>query len=214
MSGMRVLAAMSGGVDSAVAAARAADAGHEVTGVHLALSANPRSHRTGARGCCTLEDARDARRAADGGLAVAAKPDSHDVCFIPDGDTRAFLAGALGRAPGPIVDTGGAVLGSHDGAYGFTVGQRRGLRVGTPAADGRPRYVLDIEPASGTVTVGPAESPAVTEIGAERPVWTGCAPPAGPLDCLVQLRAHGQAHPATVIPGAGLLRIVLAGPAR
>ncbi|HMH89794.1 MAG TPA: hypothetical protein VK586_01785, partial [Streptosporangiaceae bacterium] len=56
---------MSGGVDSAVAAARAAEAGHDVTGVHLALSGNPRSYRTGARGCCTLEDARDARRAAD-----------------------------------------------------------------------------------------------------------------------------------------------------
>src|SRR5215470_6299080 len=65
MGSLRVLAAMSGGVDSAVAAARAAEAGHEVTGVHLALSANPRSYRTGARGCCTLEDARDARRAAD-----------------------------------------------------------------------------------------------------------------------------------------------------
>src|SRR5579863_4372857 len=65
MSGMRVLAAMSGGVDSAVAAARAADAGHQVTGVHLALSLNPQSYRSGARGCCTLEDARDARRAAD-----------------------------------------------------------------------------------------------------------------------------------------------------
>src|SRR5215471_12498243 len=65
MSRMRVLAAMSGGVDSAVAAARAADAGHEVTGVHLALSLNPQSYRSGARGCCTLEDARDARRAAD-----------------------------------------------------------------------------------------------------------------------------------------------------
>src|SRR5881392_397732 len=62
---MRVLAAMSGGVDSAVAAARAVDAGHEVTGVHLALSSNPQSYRSGARGCCTLEDARDARRAAD-----------------------------------------------------------------------------------------------------------------------------------------------------
>ena len=56
---------MSGGVDSATAAARAVEAGHEVTGVHLALSANPSSYRTGARGCCTLEDARDARRAAD-----------------------------------------------------------------------------------------------------------------------------------------------------
>ena len=56
---------MSGGVDSAVAAARAAEAGHDVTGIHLALSRNPKSYRTGARGCCTIEDANDARRAAD-----------------------------------------------------------------------------------------------------------------------------------------------------
>src|SRR6476659_5242677 len=62
---MRVLAAMSGGVDSAVAAARAVDAGHDVTGVHLALSAKPATLREGARGCCTLEDSHDARRAAD-----------------------------------------------------------------------------------------------------------------------------------------------------
>ena len=62
---MRVVAALSGGVDSAVAAARAVDAGHDVIGVHLALARNPQSHRTGARGCCTLEDARDARRVAD-----------------------------------------------------------------------------------------------------------------------------------------------------
>src|ERR687897_3372754 len=62
---MKVLAAMSGGVDSAVAAARAIEAGHDVTGVHLALSKNPQSFRTGARGCCSAEDAHDARRAAD-----------------------------------------------------------------------------------------------------------------------------------------------------
>ena len=62
---MRVLVAMSGGVDSAVAAARMVQAGHEVTGVHLALSRNPQSFRTGARGCCSLEDSHDARRAAD-----------------------------------------------------------------------------------------------------------------------------------------------------
>ncbi|HET8970117.1 MAG TPA: tRNA 2-thiouridine(34) synthase MnmA, partial [Candidatus Nanopelagicales bacterium] len=62
---MRVLAALSGGVDSAVAAARAVDAGHEVTAVHLALSRSPRSHREGARGCCSREDARDAARVAD-----------------------------------------------------------------------------------------------------------------------------------------------------
>src|SRR6059058_1137811 len=56
---------MSGGVDSAVAAARAVEAGHDVTGIHLALSRNPASYRSGARGCCTIEDAGDARRAAD-----------------------------------------------------------------------------------------------------------------------------------------------------
>src|SRR5688572_16026257 len=56
---------MSGGVDSAVAAARMVDAGHDVVGVHLALSSNPQSFRSGARGCCTLEDSRDARRVAD-----------------------------------------------------------------------------------------------------------------------------------------------------
>ena len=62
---VRVLAAMSGGVDSAVAAARAVDAGHDVTGVHLALSRTPGTLRTGARGCCTIEDSRDAWRAAE-----------------------------------------------------------------------------------------------------------------------------------------------------
>ena len=62
---MRVVAAMSGGVDSAVAAARAHEAGHDVTGIHLALSRNPASYRSGARGCCTIDDSNDARRAAD-----------------------------------------------------------------------------------------------------------------------------------------------------
>jgi tRNA-specific 2-thiouridylase len=331
MTQLRVLAAMSGGVDSAVAAARAVDAGHQVTGVHLALSPNPSSYRTGARGCCTLEDARDARRAADvigipfyvwdlagrfhhdvvedfvaeyaagrtpnpclrcnekikftavldralalgfdavctghharltggelrrsvdpakdqsyvlavltadqlgramfplgdstkeqvrkeaadRGLAVATKPDSHDVCFIADGDTRKFLAARLGRAPGPIVDTDGNRVGEHDGAYGFTIGQRKGLRIGHPAPDGKPRYVLDIQPVTGTVTVGPREALDVREITAARPVWTGCPPPTGPLDCTVQLRAHGEVHPASArLDGDGQLRITLPAPAR
>jgi tRNA-specific 2-thiouridylase len=154
------------------------------------------------------------REAAARGLAVADKPDSHDVCFIADGDTRKFLRDRLGEAPGQIVDEAGAVLGGHDGAYGFTVGQRRGLRIGYPAPDGRPRYVLDISPASGTVMVGPAESLDVREIEARRPVWTGCPPPAGPVDCLVQLRAHGTAYPATAWPDGAGLRIALGTPAR
>jgi tRNA-uridine 2-sulfurtransferase len=338
MTRLRVLAAMSGGVDSAVAAARAAEAGHDVTGVHLALSANPRSYRTGARGCCTLEDARDARRAADvigipfyiwdlaerfhrdvvqdfvdeyargntpnpclrcnekikfaavldraialgfdavctghyarllpgepggpraprlarsvdpakdqsyvlavltseqlsravfplgdstkdqvrkeaadRGLAVAAKPDSHDVCFIADGDTRKFLEGKLGAAPGAIVDTEGVVVGSHNGSYGFTVGQRKGLHIGTPAPSGRPRYVLDIEPVSNTVTVGPVEALDVLDIEAQHAVWTGCAAPDSPVECLVQLRAHGETHEATAWLDGDDLRISLNQSAR
>ncbi|HEX2773239.1 MAG TPA: tRNA 2-thiouridine(34) synthase MnmA [Micromonosporaceae bacterium] len=313
---MRVLAAMSGGVDSAVAAARAVDAGHDVTGVHLALARNPQTYRSGARGCCTLEDSRDARRAADvigipfyvwdfadrfhadvvddfvaeyaagrtpnpclrcnekikfeavldravalgfdavvtghharlgpdgllrrsvdagkdqsyvlavltreqldrsifplgdstkahvraeaarRGLAVADKPDSHDICFIADGDTRRFLADRLGEEPGDIVDAqSGAVVGGHNGAYAFTVGQRRGLSLGVPAPDGRPRYVLSITPKSNTVTVGAAEALDATEVMAERPVWTGGPLPEGPVECEVQLRAHGGVVPATV----------------
>jgi tRNA-specific 2-thiouridylase len=135
--------------------------------------------------------------AAQRGLAVADKPDSHDVCFIADGDTKSFLARHLGQAPGQIVDTSGAILGEHEGAYAFTVGQRRGLSVGRPAADGKPRYVLDIEPVTRTVTVGPAEGLDINEITATRPVWTGCAPPTEPRHCLVQLRAHGDVHAGT-----------------
>jgi tRNA-uridine 2-sulfurtransferase len=152
--------------------------------------------------------------AARRGLAVADKPDSHDVCFIADGDTRSFLTRHLGPAPGRIIDESGAVLGEHDGAYAFTVGQRRGLRVGTPAADGRPRYVLDIEPVTRTVTVGSAEGLDVTEITATRPVWTGCPPPATPRACLVQLRAHGDVHACTAWLDGDVLRIRLNDAAR
>ena len=153
--------------------------------------------------------------AARRGLAVADKPDSHDICFIADGDTQGFLRSKLGPSPGPIVDHDGQVVGSHQGSYGFTVGQRRGLRVDTPAPDGRPRYVLDIEPVSGTVRVGPPELLDVDEIVAVRPVWSGSGRlPAGPVESDVQLRAHGETFPATCWLEDGSLRIRLKSPAR
>ena len=69
------------------------------------------------------------------GLAVASKPDSHDICFIADGDTQGFLAERLGTQPrATIVDESGARVGTHPGAYGFTVGQRKGLRLGRAGA--------------------------------------------------------------------------------
>ncbi len=106
------------------------------------------------------------------------------------------------------------MVGTHDGSYGFTIGQRKGLGIGRPAADGRPRFVLSIEPVSRTVTVGPAEALDVLEIEADRPVWSGCLPPAGPLECLVQLRAHGEVHTAVAQPDGDVVRISLGEPAR
>jgi len=321
---------MSGGVDSAVAAALAAEAGHEVTGVHLALAETPATLRSGARGCCSKEDAHDASRAADvlglpfyvwdlaarfradviedflseyaagrtpnpclrcnehikfaavldraralgfdavvtghharladgvlrrsvdtgkdqsyvlavltpeqlagavlplgaltkarvrelaaeRGLGVADKPDSHDVCFIADGDTAGYLREHLGEQPGAVVDAlTGAEVGRHRGAYGYTVGQRRGLDLTVPSADGRPRYVLAVEPVSRTVTVGPAEALEVGRVTTGAPVWTTREHEL-PLRCSVQLRAHGQVHDTLVRRGAAGWELELDHPAR
>ncbi|MEV6938368.1 tRNA methyl transferase PRC-barrel domain-containing protein, partial [Streptomyces sp. NPDC051132] len=151
--------------------------------------------------------------AARRGLAVARKPDSHDICFIADGDTQGFLAKRLGKAEGDIVDESGARLGTHEGAYGFTIGQRKGLRIGTPAPDGKPRYVLDISPVTNTVTVGPADALDVTALTAVRPRWCGAAP-AGPGAYTAQLRAHGDETPVTAELTGGELRVTFAAPVR
>lgn len=338
---LRVVAAMSGGVDSAVAAARMIDAGHEVTGVHLALSQSAETLRESARGCCTLEDAGDARRVADAlgipfyvwdmaerfrrdviedfvaeyeagrtpnpclrcnesikfaalldkavalgfdavatghyaqvvevpdpaaeggvrrelhravdaakdqsyvlgvldadqlarahfplgdttkpqireeaarrGFSVARKPDSHDICFIADGDTRAYLAERLGEQPGDIVDPAGRVLGTHGGAHGYTVGQRKGLGLRVPAGDGAPRYVLRTDPATNQVVVGPKEMLGVDVIRADHVRWCGPAPE-GETRLGAQIRAHGAEYPArVVVGGADASGSLLSGPGR
>ena len=123
------------------------------------------------------------REAERRGLRVADKPDSHDICFVADGDNAGWLREKLGeRAPnhgGDIVDDAtGEVLGRHDGTYAFTVGQRKGLRIGRPAPDGKPRFVLDIEPVSGTVRVGPREALTVDRLEAAHGRWCGAVPDA------------------------------------
>ncbi len=319
---------MSGGVDSAVAAARAVDAGHDVVGVHLALSRAGGTLRTGSRGCCTIEDAMDARRAADRlgipfyvwdfserfrddviedfvseyragrtpnpcmrcnekikfaalleravelgfdavctghyallvdgpegrelhrasdaakdqsyvlgvltaeqlahtyfplgetptkalvraeaaerGLTVAQKPDSHDICFIPDGDTRGWLAERVGTASGEVVDRSGAVVGTHEGAHAFTVGQRRGLSLGVPASDGKPRFVLEVRPVSNTVVVGPKEALATAEIAGARYSWAGNPPASDSFACDVQIRAHADPVPAQAVIEHGVVTV-------
>ena len=311
---MRVVAAMSGGVDSAVAASRMLEAGHEVVGVHLALSQSAATLRESARGCCTIEDAGDARRVADRlgipfyvwdmaerfredvvedfvseyaagrtpnpclrcnerikfaalldkalalgfdgvatghyaqivdgpsgrelhravdpakdqsyvlgvltadqlarsffplgdttkpqirdeaaarGFAVAKKPDSHDVCFIADGDTKGWLAKRLGEQSGDIVDTDGQVVGQHDGAYAYTIGQRRGLGLKVPRADHAKRYVVDVQPRSNTVVVGTEELLGVDLLTGDNVRWGGSAPH-GEVPLGAQVRAHGEEIP-------------------
>lgn len=318
---MKVLAALSGGVDSAVAAAYAVNAGHDVVGVHMALSTNPQECRIGSRGCCSVEDAGDAARAAeilgipfyvwdlaeefeetviadfiaqyqaghtpnpcvrcnefvkfqelaqraralgfdavvtghyarivDGpagkelhrgmddlkdqsyvlaimgeeelsrvilplgeapnkawvrseaerlGLGVSHKPDSYDICFIPDGDTQGFLRRHLGSQAGEIVDDSGQVVGTHDGYWNFTVGQRRGLRLGNPATDGKPRYVLETRPETNQVIVGAAELLSINRMSGNHLVWLASDDPAQATDNLfVQVRAHGRPVPVRSI---------------
>jgi tRNA-specific 2-thiouridylase len=150
------------------------------------------------------------------GLRVADKPDSHDICFVSDGDNAGWLREKLGeRAPnhgGDIVDdASGEVLGHHDGTYAFTIGQRKGLRLGRPAADGKPRFVLDIEPVSGTVKVGPRAALRVGRLEASHARWCGAAP--GRLMGTVQLRAHGSEHRAVVTADGDRVDVELIDPA-
>jgi tRNA-uridine 2-sulfurtransferase len=134
------------------------------------------------------------------GLPVHDKPDSQEICFVPDDDYVAFVrrrrAGA--ERGGPIVDEGGAKIGEHTGVEGFTIGQRRGLGI----ALGTPRYVVKIEPGSRTVTVGSRESLLKHGLVASRFNWQGPVP-ASPAPCLAQIRARHQAVPAVVsaLPG-------------
>ena len=148
------------------------------------------------------EGARGGRRAA--GCWWPTSPTRHDICFVADGDNAGWLRDKLGdrnpNAGGDIVDAAsGEVLGRHEGTVAYTIGQRRGLRLGRPAPDGRPRFVLDIEPVSGTVTVGPREGLRIDRITGIRPRWCGTVPDLldGP-EVTVQLRAHGAEHRAVV----------------
>jgi tRNA-specific 2-thiouridylase len=137
------------------------------------------------------------KEAEERGLAVAQKPDSHDICFVPSGDNAGWLRERLGSEVGPIVDQDGTKIGEHKGAYTYTIGQRKGLGITVPTADGSPRFVLKIEPVTNTVVVGAREELAISTMKGERPVWCGPSVDSEHKRGFVQVRAHGAALPCT-----------------
>ncbi len=151
-------------------------------------------------------------QAARLGLPVAAKPDSTDICFISSGGAVEFLAEHLPDRPGDIVDEDGNVIGRHTGIHHFTIGQRKGLRLGRPSTDGRPRYVTGISAATNTVRVGQGDALLVDYVFAERLLVTAPELPDG-WHGAAQFRAHGAAHPATVQREGDRARVVFDDPA-
>lgn len=135
--------------------------------------------------------------ARDRGLPVHDKPDSQEICFVPDDDYLSFVRDRRPdqSAAGPIVDESGKQVGEHAGVEAFTIGQRRGLGI----AVGSPRYVVQIEPLTKTVTVGRRELLEKVGLEASRFNWQGAIPD-GPIECLAQIRAQHRAVPAVVEP--------------
>ena len=148
------------------------------------------------------------------GLEVAGKPDSQDICFVPDGDYARLVARLRPEAarPGDIVDMQGRVLGRHEGTIGFTVGQRRGLGIG---GSPEPLYVVAVDPGAARVTVGPREALARREIDVGGFNWIGGGTPPAELDD-VAVRVRSTAAPAQATlrfgPEPGRARIELAVP--
>jgi len=154
-------------------------------------------------GVVTKQDARARARAA--GLPVTGKPESQELCFVPEGTSySALLEQWLPDevVAGDIVDSSGSVLGTHAGVHRYTVGQRRGLGVAASA----PLYVLAIERSSGAVIVGPREELEVTEFAATDACWISGSAPAAELECHVKVRSRHHPVPATVrLDGARLI---------
>ncbi len=138
--------------------------------------------------------------AQEAGLAVADKPESMELCFIPDGDTQGFLRARVPEAfvPGDIVDQSGRVLGQHQGIAAYTVGQRKGLGIAHP----KPLYVLEVDPASNRVIVG-EEDELKSETCFVREVrWMSIPDLTAPVDADVKIRYRTARVPARLTPTA------------
>ncbi len=146
-------------------------------------------------------------------LATADRPESQDICFIPDNDYRRFLHDEAPEIfePGPIVDQTGVVLGEHRGLPHYTIGQRKGLGITTT----EPMYVTALDTARNLLIVGPARTTNRSTCTVEDVRFVDGQPLTAPRECLVQIRAHALARPATITPTAdGRVRVRFHEPQR
>ncbi|MEX2236829.1 MAG: tRNA 2-thiouridine(34) synthase MnmA [Dehalococcoidia bacterium] len=148
--------------------------------------------------------------AAGFGLHLAAKPDSADICFVPEGDHKAFLAARLGLHEGPVVDTFGHEVGVHRGAAGYTVGQRRGLSV----ALGERAYVTNVDVGANVITVGREEDLLSSVVELDDPRFVSGTEPSTPVRFNARLRYRGAAAPATLSHESGSWRLDFDRPQR
>lgn len=150
--------------------------------------------------------------AGEFGLKTRDKPESMEICFVPEGDYRAVVAQHDPEAlrAGPVVSTSGEVLGEHGGVAGFTVGQRRGLGIAAP----KPWYVVRLEPESNTVVVGEEHELSIHEITASKVNWIGLTSlaPGDSVRATVKVRYRHEGEPATLTGLANGVRVTFDQP--
>ncbi|MGB7547719.1 MAG: tRNA 2-thiouridine(34) synthase MnmA [Terracidiphilus sp.] len=182
---------------------RPADLAKDQTYFLFGLTQAQLAHTLFPLGRLTKPEVREVARAR--GLALAQKPDSQEICFIPGGDYKQFLTAYLEeqgeQAPetaGELVASNGELLGRHEGISNFTVGQRKGLGVASPS----PLYVLQIDPASHRVTVGADAELATRTLRAGRLNWISIAQLTGPMRVKIKIRHRHEPAWATLEPAA------------
>jgi tRNA-specific 2-thiouridylase len=144
------------------------------------------------------------------GIPTAEKPDSQEICFVPDGDYAAFIDGyfkeqgiASQDLAGELVTTDGRVVGEHAGVHHFTVGQRRGLRVSAP----EPLYVIETKPSERRVVIGRNDELLRSAMKVNGVNWISIAPPCEPVRAQVKIRNRHAAAAATIIPSSDSAKI-------
>lgn len=187
---------------------KAADPAKDQSYVLFQLGQSELEHVLFPVGASRKEDIREIGRRI--GLPNADKPDSVDICFIPDGDLRGFLDARLESRPGPVVDLAGNAIGEHGGVATLTVGQRKGLGV----AKGEPLYVIALDPVENRVVAGTnAELMSETmAVGALR--FVAGHPPADEFRCQVRIRYRAPEVGATVSMDDGGARVRFDAPQR